>query len=291
MVLNKNIASGAPLVSIIVPCYNQAAYLDACLMSVLRQTYSNWECLIIDDGSPDTTKDIAEKWTAKDSRFTYFYKANGGICETRNFGIHNSKGDYILPLDADDKIEPEYLKEAVTVLVNKSDVKLVYCNKVYFGEINRKDNTSQYSFERMLYENQIHHAAMYRKSDFLKTNGYNLTMYDGLEDWDFWLELLDPNDKVEKLEGYYYHYRIKKTSRSTEINSKMNERLILQMFRNHIDKYSLFFNPIRDHINHLHYKSEYSKLNSSKEMCVGKILCAPYNFIKKITTKIIRRLC
>ncbi len=93
-----------PLISVIVPCYNQAQYLDECLQSVLDQTYQDWECIIVNDGSPDNTEEVAKKWLAKDSRFKYFYKENGGLSSARNAGIKDSIGQFIFFLDFDYKI-------------------------------------------------------------------------------------------------------------------------------------------------------------------------------------------
>lgn len=93
------------LVSIIVPCYNQAQYLDECLQSVLKQTYRYWECIIINDGSTDKSDEIAKKWVFKDSRFRYIYKENNGLSSARNTGLDLAKGDYIQFLDSDDLLE------------------------------------------------------------------------------------------------------------------------------------------------------------------------------------------
>ena len=93
-------------VSIIVPCYNQAQYLDQCLQSVLDQTHEHWECIIINDGSSDDTSIIAQEWTKKDSRFKYLYKENGGLSSARNAGLDKATADYIQFLDADDLLEP-----------------------------------------------------------------------------------------------------------------------------------------------------------------------------------------
>ena len=101
--------NSSPLVSIIIPCYNQAKFLQETLQSVNHQTYSNWECIIINDGSPDNTEEIALEWCYKDVRFKYFKKENGGLSSARNFGILHARGDLILPLDADDKISKNYL--------------------------------------------------------------------------------------------------------------------------------------------------------------------------------------
>lgn len=101
-----------PLISVIVPCYNQAQFLDECLQSVLEQTYQNWECIIVNDGSPDNTEEVALEWTKKDVRFIYLKKDNGGLSSARNAGIEKAKGEWILPLDCDDKIGNQYLELA-----------------------------------------------------------------------------------------------------------------------------------------------------------------------------------
>ncbi|WP_374360648.1 glycosyltransferase family 2 protein, partial [Cloacibacterium sp.] len=75
-----------PLISVVVPCYNQAQYLDECLQSVLNQTYQDWECIIVNDGSPDHTEEIAKNWVEKDTRFIYLSKENGGLSSARNAG-------------------------------------------------------------------------------------------------------------------------------------------------------------------------------------------------------------
>lgn len=85
---------GNPLISIIIPCYNQAQYLPETLQSVMEQVYPNWECLIVNDGSPDNTEEIALDWCRKDTRFRYLSKPNGGLSDTRNFGIKHSSGKY-----------------------------------------------------------------------------------------------------------------------------------------------------------------------------------------------------
>jgi glycosyltransferase involved in cell wall biosynthesis len=98
-----------PLVSIIVPCYNQAQYLDEALDSVLKQTYENWECFIVNDGSLDDTEAVAKKWLEKDSRFKYLFQENGGLGSARNLGLNNSNGAFIQFLDADDLLDSNKL--------------------------------------------------------------------------------------------------------------------------------------------------------------------------------------
>src|SRR6185312_5477330 len=173
-----------PLVSVIVPCFNHGIYLGECLESILIQTYQNWECIIIDNGSTDNTKQVSESYIQKDKRFKYIYNSVKGVSLARNTGIKNSVGKYILPVDADDKIAPPYISEAVAVLEKRENVKLVYCNAKLFGSVNRDWVLPDYSLKNMLIENIIFCSAVFRRKDFDASNGYNEQMVEGFEDWD-----------------------------------------------------------------------------------------------------------
>ena len=101
---------GNELISIIVPIYNVENYLRQCLDSIQNQTYQNFECLLINDGSPDNSADICREYVAKDARFRYFEKENGGLSSARNFGIECSTGAYITFVDSDDWLENDALQ-------------------------------------------------------------------------------------------------------------------------------------------------------------------------------------
>lgn len=104
------------LISIIIPCYGQAHYLPDALYSVLNQSYPLWECIIVNDGSPDHTRQIAEEWMERDKRFQYIEKTNGGLSSARNAGLVASGGRYIQFLDADDLIHPDKFKRQVELM-------------------------------------------------------------------------------------------------------------------------------------------------------------------------------
>ena len=91
-----------PIISIIVPVYNTEKYLDQCIQSVLAQTYTNWELLLIDDGSTDSSGAICDKYAAEDNRIRVFHKENGGVSSARNLGLDNAQGEWISFVDADD---------------------------------------------------------------------------------------------------------------------------------------------------------------------------------------------
>lgn len=271
-----------PLVSVIVPCYNQAIYLPEALQSVLDQDYPHWECIIVNDGSPDNTDEVAKEWTEKDKRFKYFHKENGGLSDTRNYGIEKATGTYILPLDADDRISANYIKEALKVFETNPQTKLVYSNLVLFGNQNKKLTTSGFQYEKLLTENQIFCSGIFQKNDFLQTSGYNTNMKGGYEDWDFWLSLLKPDDIVVKLDEFHFFYRIKDESMRISIEHEKNERLILQIFKNHIPLFLEYLNPIRDRIDADTYKKELRWHYNTKEYKLGRILFSPYNGLKKL---------
>ena len=97
------------LISIVVPIYNVENYLRMCLDSIQNQTYKNFECLLINDGSPDNSAEICREYVAKDSRFRYFEKENGGLSSARNYGIDRAEGSFITFVDSDDWLEHDAL--------------------------------------------------------------------------------------------------------------------------------------------------------------------------------------
>lgn len=99
-----------PKVSIVVPVYNAEKYLHRCIDSVLAQTYSDWELLLIDDGSKDASGSICDEYTTKDGRIRVFHKENGGVSSARNLGLDNAQGEWVTFVDADDYIEENFLK-------------------------------------------------------------------------------------------------------------------------------------------------------------------------------------
>lgn len=209
-----------PLVSIIVPCYNQAQYLNEALQSVLDQTYTNWECIIVNDGSPDHTEEVAKRWVEKDARFVYLKKENGGLSSARNYGISYAKGKFILPLDADDKIATNYVELAVQSFQMDSSLKLVYCKAGKFGEEEGLWQLQPFSLLDLARFNMIFCSAVFRKEDWELVGGYDEKMIYGLEDWEFWIAILKNGGGVKCLNevGFYYRIRANSMARTTNQN-------------------------------------------------------------------------
>jgi glycosyltransferase involved in cell wall biosynthesis len=231
-----------PLVSVVIPCFNYGHYLSEALDSLISQTYLNWECIVVDDGSIDNTKEVAAFYCSKDARITYIYQNNSGVSVARNSGIKHSKGEYILPLDADDIIAPEYLSKAVSILNIRADIKLVYCDAELFGDKNGPWHLPDFSFENLLKGNMIFCSALFRKSDFVQTNGYNSAMRYRWEDWDFWISFLKDGGKVHKIPEVLFFYRIKENSRERNINvdTKRITETYAALYKNHYDLYKKY---------------------------------------------------
>lgn len=208
-----------PVISVIVPCYNQAQYLDECLQSVLNQTYQNWECIIVNDGSPDNTEEVAEKWTEKDLRFKYLYKENGGLSSARNAGIEIAEGEWILPLDADDKIGNHYLELAEKEFDN--DYTIIYCEAEFFGEKIGKWELPTFEIKEMAFQNIIFCSAFFLKNTWKLVNKYDINLKHGWEDWDFWIGCLKThNSKVFKIPAICFFYRVKRESMITNFHQE-----------------------------------------------------------------------
>lgn len=120
------------LVSVIVPSYNYGSFISETVQSLLSQTYKNWECIIIDDGSTDNTKDVVLDFARQDERIKYIYQNNQGLSAARNTGLSNSQGEFIQFLDADDLIESKKLEIQVEFLNKNKEVDLVYGSVRYF---------------------------------------------------------------------------------------------------------------------------------------------------------------
>lgn len=183
-------------ISVIIPCFNQVAFLEETLQSVLDQTYPHWECIIVNDGSPDNTEEIALEWCNKDERFVYLKKENGGLSSARNAGLNIAKGDFIQFLDSDDIILPYKLEESSVYfndsidlivtdfqLLSGADFLPAFC-KISEFEINLKNIVLHWDSGF----NIPIHSPIFSKSSI------GLLRFDthlkSKEDWFFWIQYL-----------------------------------------------------------------------------------------------------
>lgn len=204
-------------VSVIMPCYNDGQYLQAAVDSLRSQTYPDVELIVIDDGSDDeVTLPLIQSLDFP--RLQVLHTKHIGPAAARNCGIAAAKGEYILPLDADDTIEPTYIQRGVEVLQRRPGVGVVYCHADLFDGMTGPWALPDYSLETELLDNCIFVTALFRKADWEAVGGFCEDFRAGMEDYDFWLSLLELGREVHQLPETLFHYRIKPQSRTTRFN-------------------------------------------------------------------------
>ncbi|MEG4802915.1 FkbM family methyltransferase [Microcoleus sp. ARI1-B5] len=197
------------LVSIIIPCYNHANLLREAVESVANQTYQNWECIIVNDGSTDDTSNFAnyliQLYSQKALRL--IDKPNTGPADSRNVGVQNSSGKFILFLDADDKIHPKFLEECIEILLAKPNVGFVYTDVQHFGA--NCDLVTHGDFEpnKFLRDNQAPATSLFRKEIYEQVGGLKKVMKLGCEDWEFWISAYEKGWSGYRLAQPYLYYR------------------------------------------------------------------------------------
>ena len=128
-----------PLISIIVPVYNVEKYLNRCIESIVAQTYTNLEIILVNDGSPDNSAQICESWREKDNRITILHKENGGLSDARNKGLEVANGEYVSFIDSDDFVHSLYI-EALYTMCKNTNTKIAVCNFRRFEKDDIKEN-------------------------------------------------------------------------------------------------------------------------------------------------------
>jgi hypothetical protein len=282
-----------PKVSVVVPCYNQAQYLDESLASICNQTYTNWECVIVNDGSPDNTEEIAQKWEAKDPRFNYLSKENGGVSSARNLGIEKSTGEYILTLDADDKYEVTFMEKAVEILQNNSEVSIVSSWGMFFTEAKKLQvfKTNAKSIADFLFHNGVNMgSSLFRKSCWEKVGKYDGDSRNGYEDWEFYLRVTALGWKVHIIEEVLFFYRQHIVSRRREMNRIDNENkkyIYMQNKAIYVAHYEELVDRLLT-VSDLE-KKEINKFKETIDYKVGNIILKPLRSIKWFFYKIFYR--
>ena len=220
-------------VSIIVTCYNQSNYIAETLDSVLAQKYTNWECIVINDGSTDNSEEIILSYSEKDERFIYLYQDNAGVVTARNNAISQSRGKYILPLDGDDVISDEYLLLAVKILDENDDVNLVYCDAMKFGAEKGLLKLPDFTIRNLLNTGCCVCTSMFRRSSYDIIGGYKEDMNIGWEDLEFFISLIELGGKPRKIDKVLFFYRILEKSRNRSIDEVTMCKIRTAMVRLH----------------------------------------------------------
>jgi glycosyltransferase involved in cell wall biosynthesis len=216
-------------VSIIIPCHNDGKYLPDALASAQTQTCPGLEIIIVDDHSTEPfTCALLKGLTERGHVVLSVPDGKRGVAAARNHGIAAAKGAFILPLDADDCIEPAYAEKALERMQRSLSVGICYCKARLFGLKRGSWQLPQYTWENILAVNMIFATAMFRKKDWETLGGYDESLLSGFEDYAFWLRLIALGRAVVQIDEELFRYRVKPGSRTARIAQKKQEMQVIE---------------------------------------------------------------
>ena len=218
-----------PVISVIIPFYNDKQYIEQSVNSVLNQTYPYYEILIIDDGSTDeeSLKKL-EEISKLDNRIKVFHKKNEGLAATRDYGETKAQANtkYLMFLDSDDLIESTFLECAYWTLETNENAAWAYSDSIGFDAQNYTWN-KWFNSEKMKKENELVSAALVRRTAFKEVNGYELREKAVNEDWNFWLKLIAKQHYPVHMSYYGQWYRRKQVGELEKANE--NKKRAIQI--------------------------------------------------------------
>lgn len=220
-----------PLVSIITPVYNGESYIQETIESVLNQSYQNWEMIIVNNGSTDSSAQIVNSIDDKRIRLLELDSNSGGPAKPRNIGIDNAKGKYMAFLDADDVWLPLKLEKQITYLEENEDVDICYT----LAYIIDQDSKKQHLFNNQRFYNKLKYLIS-KKNILFYTNYININSVVmkntkvikfeedrnlvALEDWKYWIDNQQDNKNLQLLDEILLHYRVHSNSTSDRGSDK-----------------------------------------------------------------------
>ncbi|MHC4939828.1 MAG: glycosyltransferase family 2 protein [Planctomycetota bacterium] len=198
-----------PRVVVVVPCYRQAQFLAESVGSVAAQTYQNLECVIVDDGSPDNTAEVAEQLIAQypERDIRLLRQENAGLSGARNAGIHSSEAPLILPLDADDRLDPTAIEKMVAPFVEDPSLAVVCPTTRQFGAGDKMIVPYQRDLTWLLKRNTYIGTSLFSREAWKAAGGYKPNMEGGYEDWEFWISIIESGGTVHVLPEVLFYYR------------------------------------------------------------------------------------
>lgn len=231
----------APKVSVITACYNDGKYIKECVESVQQSDYPNIEHIIVDDGSNEETRAILKQ--LKYNNLRIFFKENEGVCATRNYAINKATGKYILPLDGDDKISSNYISDAVTIFESNSNVRIVSSEiSQMFGYGNGLIQVVlPFDFGLLLSRNLFTVSTLVKRVDVETVGGFDTDFKSGLEDWNFWISILELGGNVAVVPGTNFFYRIKRRHRNNKFGEDDVRNVLRMIWEKHKVLYSKYY--------------------------------------------------
>lgn len=260
-------------VSVIIPCYNHGDYIEEAIKSV-ENNIGNYlyELIIVDDGSTnELTVSVLDNLIRRG--YNVIRQNNQGLAAARNNAIAASSGEYIIPLDSDNKIHKNYLVEAVELLDNNEDIDIIYGKPMFFGDEQGIREIGAFDFTRLIEGNFIDACAIFRRNVWKKVNGFDGTMPAmGNEDWEFWIHSFLQGCKFLYLDKLCFYYRVLPNSMSVSTTRPSFELNKAFIYKKH--NYGIISNlsaEIRIG-KYLSYYVNNHKIKTIAKLCLGRKL-------------------
>lgn len=274
------------LISVIITCYNEGKLIYEAIESVLSQTYKNLEIIVVNDGSTDE-KTLEVLSSIKNEKITIFHKDNGNVSSARNFGVKQCKGDFFIPLDADDKLHPEFVEKTFDIIRLDEKIAAVSSYAQLFGKKNDLKILHGGDLKNFLFYNNCIVCALIRKDIWIKNGGYDENMKVGFEDWEFWINTTKKGYRIFVIPEPLYFYRIKNYSRTTN-SLKNRPEIYYYIIKKHQDVYDQFYPEIILELEKKVLQMEEIYQNSLNYRIGKIILCIP-KIMKKLFATLMHR--
>ncbi len=198
-----------PRISVVIPCYNHGIYIQDAIDSVEASSYRDYEIIIVNDGSTDALT-IEKMAQLSRSGYHVINQPNQGVIRARNNGIAAASGEYIMPVDADNKIRSTYIKKAIAVLDSQPEIGVVYGKSVFFGEFEGVHYSGEpFDPVKLYWSPYIDNIAVFRKSAWEQVGGYDANIpVMGVEDWDLWMTLHENGVEFYFIDEVLFDYRV-----------------------------------------------------------------------------------
>ena len=252
-------------ISVVIACYNDGEFLKEAIQSVEACPEKNVEMVIVNDGSTDVKTCVLLSELGQKG-YRVIHQENGGTSAARNAGVRATKGRYILPLDADNRILPQYFVKAASILDRFPKVGVVYGDCRWFGDENKIFRPGVLDRTRLVLQNSIDACAVYRREVWEQVGGYDenpILSKNNYEDWDFWLMAVEHDWEFHYLPEVMFEYRVRPGTRRAKTTREVH-RMLLQ------------------YLSGKHFKLLRDELARSREFIDKIFNCFPLNVLRKI---------
>jgi glycosyltransferase involved in cell wall biosynthesis len=271
------------LISIVIPCYNDAIYIEQSVESALNQTYSNIEIVVVDDGSNEETKAVLKKIEHKITKL--ITQENQGQSTARNVGIREAKGAYVLVLDSDDYFEASFCEKALEQFTQNKEIKIVssHTNRIFDNNTTDIFKPGGGQIADFLLKNCAMGSAMFKKMDWKKINGYDEMMRNGFEDWEFYIRLIKDEGRAHVIPEPLFNYRLRKNSTTNKAN-QIKYKLLDYIYTKHRELYITHFDRFIPYLLTKIESEEIEKIKNTKriDFKIGKAILRPLRWIKAV---------